>query len=225
MRGTTEVQSKIWYLDERRKISLLTETTSSTTCWQEIKYLPRLFWAGRVLHRSLNLTGWYPSVITKWWEKSDQSSRRGKDFKWSLVKTPRWELCYLSLCNEVQKSRWSALKGIILLQWDVPIVLVVLKCLNEFQICVNSSPTCQGNIPSGAALAYLFSSRDAPIPLTQNISTKNISAIQSIKKLTVLTSFEDSPSSRLVGIGTTTWELEALSSVTEPCNRLSSANM
>lgn len=32
---------------------------------------------------------------------------------------------------------------------------------------------------------------------------------------------EVSPSSRLVGIGTTTWELEALSSVTEPCRRLS----
>ena len=32
---------------------------------------------------------------------------------------------------------------------------------------------------------------------------------------------EGSPSSRLVGIGTTTWELEALSSVTEPCNTCS----
>lgn len=39
--------------------------------------------------------------------------------------------------------------------------------MNGGHVSVNSAPTCQENIPSGAALAYLSSSQDAPTPLDQ----------------------------------------------------------
>lgn len=89
-------------------------------------------------------------------------------------------------------------------------------------IYFSSTPTCQESNPSVAALVYLSSSQDAPTPLKTKQKKKKIrenkqDGLNSEKSL--MLTFEASPSSRLVGIGTTTWELEALSSVTEPCRR------
>lgn len=50
------------------------------------------------------------------------------------------------------------------------------------------------------------------------ISTKQELTIKKQQTMSLTTTSEASPSSRLVGIGTTTCELAALSSVTEPCN-------
>lgn len=87
-------------------------------------------------------------------------------------------------------------------------------------IYFSSTPTCQESNPSVAALVYLSSSQDAPTPLKtkQKKIREHKQDGLNLEKSLMLT-FEASPSSRLVGIGTTTWELEALSSVTEPCRR------
>lgn len=60
-----------------------------------MKYLSGLLWTGRILHSSLNLTGWNPGVITKRVEQG-QKSNQEKDCKFSHVKNVQRRMCNLS---------------------------------------------------------------------------------------------------------------------------------
>lgn len=158
-----------------------------------MSYLPWLFWTRRIFHCGLNLTGWDPGIVTKWWAERGQRSRHRKDhtFRFVIVEL------HFHIRMKFSDEQWSFLCEL--------------------------STHLSGKYPqwSSTCLSLFITGRThSSGPKTEKyISAKWELAIKEQQAMCLTTTSEASPSSRLVGIGTTTCELAALSSVTEPCNR------